>query len=83
MKLISWNVNGLRACVKKGFLDIKANEQSMPFSNELYFASKSIILFTSFPSIESIISPTFIPALPLGPELSTLTTYIPLSSLIF
>ena len=21
MKLISWNVNGLRACVKKGFLD--------------------------------------------------------------
>ena len=22
MKLISWNVNGLRACVQKGFLDI-------------------------------------------------------------
>ena len=22
MKLISWNVNGLRACVKKGFLDV-------------------------------------------------------------
>ena len=22
MKLISWNVNGLRACVEKGFLDI-------------------------------------------------------------
>ena len=21
MKLISWNVNGLRACIKKGFLD--------------------------------------------------------------
>ena len=21
MKLISWNVNGLRACVQKGFLD--------------------------------------------------------------
>ena len=21
MKLISWNVNGIRACVKKGFLD--------------------------------------------------------------
>ena len=21
MKLISWNVNGLRACVEKGFLD--------------------------------------------------------------
>lgn len=21
MKLVSWNVNGLRACVKKGFLD--------------------------------------------------------------
>ena len=21
MKLISWNVNGLRACLKKGFLD--------------------------------------------------------------
>ena len=22
MKLVSWNVNGLRACVQKGFLDI-------------------------------------------------------------
>ncbi|MEG2597550.1 MAG: exodeoxyribonuclease III, partial [Oscillospiraceae bacterium] len=21
MKLISWNVNGLRACMKKGFMD--------------------------------------------------------------
>ena len=21
MKLVSWNVNGIRACVKKGFLD--------------------------------------------------------------
>lgn len=26
MKLISWNVNGIRACVKKGFLDY-FNEQ--------------------------------------------------------
>ncbi len=26
MKLISWNVNGLRACVKKGFLDFLAQE---------------------------------------------------------
>ena len=27
MKLISWNVNGLRACVQKGFLDyMKAAE---------------------------------------------------------
>jgi len=26
MKLISWNVNGLRACVKKGFLDFLAAE---------------------------------------------------------
>ena len=26
MKLISWNVNGLRACVKKGFLDFKEKE---------------------------------------------------------
>ena len=24
MKLISWNVNGLRACLKKGFLDFCA-----------------------------------------------------------
>ena len=24
MKLISWNVNGLRACVKKGFFDFFA-----------------------------------------------------------
>ena len=22
MRLISWNVNGLRACVQKGFLDV-------------------------------------------------------------
>ncbi|NLK01312.1 MAG: exodeoxyribonuclease III, partial [Clostridia bacterium] len=21
MKLVSWNVNGLRACIKKGFMD--------------------------------------------------------------
>ena len=27
MKLISWNVNGIRACVKKGFLDFLADEQ--------------------------------------------------------
>ena len=26
MKLISWNVNGLRACVKKGFLDYFKSE---------------------------------------------------------
>lgn len=26
MKLISWNVNGLRACMKKGFLDFVKNE---------------------------------------------------------
>ena len=24
MKLVSWNVNGLRACLKKGFLDFCA-----------------------------------------------------------
>ncbi len=28
MKLISWNVNGLRACVKKGFLDFFWQEQA-------------------------------------------------------
>ncbi len=27
MKLISWNVNGLRACMKKGFLDFYSQEQ--------------------------------------------------------
>ena len=27
MKLISWNVNGLRACVGKGFFDFLAAEQ--------------------------------------------------------
>jgi len=27
MKLISWNVNGLRACIKKGFLEFVAQEQ--------------------------------------------------------
>ncbi len=26
MRLVSWNVNGLRACVKKGFLDVVAQE---------------------------------------------------------
>ena len=25
MKLISWNVNGLRACIKKGFMDFLAS----------------------------------------------------------
>jgi len=28
MKLISWNVNGLRACLKKGFMDFFANENA-------------------------------------------------------
>ena len=27
MKFISWNVNGLRACMKKGFLDFYQREQ--------------------------------------------------------
>ena len=27
MKLISFNVNGIRACVKKGFLDFVKNEK--------------------------------------------------------
>ena len=28
MKLISWNVNGLRACLGKGFLDFAAAEDA-------------------------------------------------------
>ena len=28
MKLISWNVNGLRACVGKGFTDFFKNEDA-------------------------------------------------------
>ncbi len=28
MKLVSWNVNGIRACVKKGFLDFFVNEDA-------------------------------------------------------
>ena len=24
MRIVSWNVNGLRACVKKGYLDVLA-----------------------------------------------------------
>ena len=28
MKLISWNVNGLRACLKKGFLDFYREQQA-------------------------------------------------------
>ena len=28
MRIISWNVNGLRACVKKGFLDFYAKEEN-------------------------------------------------------
>lgn len=31
MKLISWNVNGIRACVKKGFLDYFNNEDADMF----------------------------------------------------
>ena len=35
MKLISWNVNGLRACVKKGFLDyFKSPHTTTPFLDE-------------------------------------------------
>ena len=29
MKLISWNVNGLRACVQKGFLDCRDAQKNM------------------------------------------------------
>lgn len=29
MKLVSWNVNGLRACLGKGFLDYCAQEMPM------------------------------------------------------
>ncbi len=28
MKLVSWNVNGIRACVKNGFLDFFARENA-------------------------------------------------------
>jgi exodeoxyribonuclease-3 len=28
MKLVSWNVNGLRACIKKGFLEFVANSDA-------------------------------------------------------
>ena len=28
MKLISWNVNGLRACMNKGFQDFLANSEA-------------------------------------------------------
>jgi exodeoxyribonuclease-3 len=51
MKLISWNVNGIRACVKKGFLDFfaeedadifciqetKVQEDQIPFNLEGYY----------------------------------------------
>lgn len=51
MKLISWNVNGIRACVKKGFLDFfekenadifclqetKLQEEQIPFNLESYY----------------------------------------------
>ena len=32
MKLISWNVNGLRACLGKGFLDFLARENADIFA---------------------------------------------------
>jgi len=51
MKLISWNVNGIRACIKKGFLDFfekenadifciqetKVQEEQIPFTLEGYY----------------------------------------------
>lgn len=51
MKLISWNVNGIRACVNKGFLDFfnkenadifsiqetKVQEEQIPFQLEGYY----------------------------------------------
>ena len=50
MKLISWNVNGIRACINKGFIDIvdtldadifclqetKAQPEQIEISKELY-----------------------------------------------
>jgi len=31
MKLISWNVNGIRACVKKGFMEFFEKENADTF----------------------------------------------------
>ena len=28
MRIVSWNVNGLRACAKKGFLDVLTSSQT-------------------------------------------------------
>ena len=31
MKLVSWNVNGLRACMKKGFLEFYQKREELGF----------------------------------------------------
>ena len=45
MKLISWNVNGLRACVQKGFLEyfnsVNADVFCIQESNKNYLHSRT------------------------------------------
>ncbi len=45
MKCISWNVNGIRACVGKGFYD---------FFNETFFSHKDINVFLKWNYFEDI-----------------------------
>ena len=35
MKFISWNVNGIRACVTKGFLDYFKEVDTIPVINDI------------------------------------------------
>ena len=42
MRLISWNVNGLRACIGKGFLDVFRELESVSASDCAAFAAEHL-----------------------------------------
>ena len=58
MKLISWNVNGIRAAVKKGFLDYLNNEKPHTHMAQYRYNLLSMNHFLiAWSSIDSVISP--------------------------
>ena len=57
MRLVSWNVNGLRACLNKGFLDfcaVSGAEAPFPFGShpdlDFIYPSTRILTLVSIPS---------------------------------
>ena len=60
MKLISWNVNGLRACIGKGFLDFVdlIDADVICFSSSCTCCNSSIAMlsFTSFDTVAGAFS---------------------------